>query len=409
MRFDLLVCLAFLFGSVAASPREVVRLNEEGLAFLDQRNAVPARERFSAALRIQPDSIVLRRNLAAALAAVSDDLRRTHEPTKLGEAVRLLDRAVELHPQRLRYRVLRGRARYEAASGVDRLFAREDFMFVLERDPDHLDALYNLGQIAYSERRLEEAVRLWRHAQDLRPEDGQIRVRLERAAREYEVEQRYDELRAPKFLVRFGKQIPRSLAESVLTVCETAAGELHSRFQYWPDRQTVVTLYTPTEFRSATRLHGWVAGLSDGTIRLTVRAGAGMATLRPTIYHEYTHHIVRALAPKTPAWLHEGLAQISEQRNESLARARLRAAGSLTERELSSNILRQRDPRIVSRFYDLALSFTHFLRGIGGDRGIQDLLRNLGGGKDQHEALRVVYGAPRAELFERWLDTLRAG
>ena len=394
---------------VAAAPSEAYRLNEEGIGLLEERHPVAAVVLFREALKARSNSVVLKRNLAAALVGMAEARRRDSDPRDLASVVALLDRAIELHPERLHYRVLRGRARYESAGGVDRIFAREDFAHVLQRDPDHLDALFNLGQIAYAERRLDEAVRLWKHALDLRPEDGQIRARLEKAEREFAVEAAYEELRAPKFVVRYGKAIPRTLAESVLTICETAAGELHSRYQHWPERQTVVTLYSPSEFRSATRLHGWVAGLSDGTIRLTVRRGANASTLRPTIYHEYTHHLIRSIAPRTPPWLHEGLAQFSEQRNEALARARLRASGRLDERELSAHVLRLSDPRLVSRFYDLALAFTHFLHQEGGDRGIQELLRALGQGINEHQAIRRVYGASRSDLFARWLDTLRAG
>ena len=56
-------------------------------------------------------------------------------------------------------------------------------LFVLDRDPDLLDALVNLGQIAYLDRRLEEAVALWRRALRLRPKDRDVQGRLEKAER----------------------------------------------------------------------------------------------------------------------------------------------------------------------------------------------------------------------------------
>ncbi|MHC4224639.1 MAG: tetratricopeptide repeat protein, partial [Planctomycetota bacterium] len=377
-----LVLLAGLFSLCRAAPGEPAQLNEEGIALLQGRRVAEAAANFERALASRPGDAVLERNLAAALAARAEELRRANEPV---EAVELLDRAVRLHAERLRYRLLRGRARYQAGRSADRFFAREDFEFVLERDPDHLAALVNLGQLSYMERRLEEAVKLWRHALELRPSDADIRARLDRAERELAVERSYEELRSAKFVVRFGPSIPRTVAETVLTLCETAYDELCARFQHWPDNATVVSLYTPAEFRSATRLHAWVAGLSDGTLRLTVRADSGRTALRSMVYHEYAHHLIRGIASRVPAWLHEGLAQIAEGRSVAAAEARLRKAGALDPEDLSERILAQSDPRRVARFYDMALSFTEYLRQQGGgDRGIHDLLRGLDEGTGEH-------------------------
>ncbi|MHC4932229.1 MAG: tetratricopeptide repeat protein [Planctomycetota bacterium] len=398
----LLICLPIV---CVAAPGEPSRLNEEGIALLQGRRTAEAAEKFETALASRPGDVNLKRNLAAALAARADERRRAKEPA---EAVELLDRSVRLHPERLRYRLLRGRARYQAGRSADRFFAREDFRFVLERDPDHLAALVNLGQLSYMERRLEEAVELWRHALELRPSDSDIRARLDRAERELAVERSYDELRAAKFLVRFGPSIPRTVAETVLTLCETAYDELCARFQHWPDRVTVVSLYSPAEFRSATRLHAWVAGLSDGTLRLTVRADSSRTALRAMVYHEYAHHLIRGIASRVPAWLHEGLAQMAEGRSVAAAEARLRKAGALEPDDLSERILAQSDPRRVTRFYDMALSFTEYLRQQGGgDRGIHDLLRGLNDGVGEQRAIKGAFGLSRDELFSRWRMQLR--
>lgn len=389
----------------APNPEAVEARNEEGLAALAAGRAMEAVEHFQKALDGLSDNRTLKRNLAAALAALADQRREERRPA---EAVDLLDRAVTLHPERLRYRLLRGRARYEAGRSNDRLFARDDFAYVLAHDPDNLDALVNLGQLSYLERRLQEAVELWSRASALRPDDAELRARLARAARELDVEGSYAELAGAHFLVRHGAAVPRAVAASVLGQCETAHGDLCARFQHWPDTRTVVTLYTPAEFSSATRLHAWVAGLSDGTIRLTVRPEADTAELGTTIRHEYAHHLIRAIAARVPPWLHEGLAQIAEGRSPGAADARLRSfpVEDLAA-DLSGQVLGQGDARLVSRFYDAALSFTSHLEQKGGMRGILDLLRRLGEGEAEDSALHAVYGRGWGALVAGWYDRLR--
>lgn len=386
-------------GPVRADPPEIVVIrNERGIAHLLGGRPEEAVRAFERAQRALPDNRILKRNLAAALAALAEERRRASRPL---DAIDLLKRAVDLHPERLRYRVLLGRARFEGGRDVDRLLAAEDFLWVLERDPDHLDALVNLGQIRYLERSLADAEEVWRSALKLRPSDTDVRARLAKAERERKVEEAYESLSATAFRVRYAPAIPVERAAAVLRLCEEAYGDLTKRFETYPGL-IVVTLYPPAEFRSATRMYGWVAGLSDGTIRITVSPNTSNASLRATIYHELTHHLIRSHAPGVPVWLHEGLAQIAEGKSVPHALARLRRAGPLEVAELSAEVVRLRDPRQVSRFYDLAVSFTHYLLELQGYPGFLRVFVALREGKSELEALRTVYGSPRAELFRQW-------
>ena len=190
-------------------------------------------------------------------------------------------------------------------------------------------------------------------------------------------------------------------------MCEQAWTEICERIGHYPERQLVVTLYPPDEFRETTGLHGWVAGVSDGSIRLTVSKRTTDGALRATLSHELTHHVVRDFAARTPVWLHEGLAQLFEGRDPERASARLRRLKRIDERELDRSILTERDPDRVARFYDLTLAFTQFLEDRSGDRGIQDVLRSLRDGTRIDQAIEKAYGATRSELFAAWLQQLR--
>ena len=401
-RMRRVAALALAAWTASAEPPSAALRNEEGLAGLDAGRPAEAILAFDEALSLRPDAAVIGRNLAAALAGRAEELLRERRPA---DALPLLERALRLRPGRLSYRVLLGRARFEAGDDLLRAAAREDFASVLAKDPDHLDALVHLGQIAYLVRDLEEAVDLWRRALALSPGDADIAARLAKAEREAEVERSFGEIGGTWFLVRYSPSIPLDRAQEALVLCEEARGRLSAVYGSYPPR-IVVTLYTPGEFLSATDLHGWVSGLSDGTIRLTVGKDTGPLALKATICHELTHHIVREVAPRTPVWLHEGLAQIEEGRSVARAEERLRRAGVLEGNLLSAEILLQNDPRKVALFYDAALAFTRFLDD--GQRGaIPRLLRGLGAGKEEATAFREAFGDTRETLFERWRKSLK--
>jgi hypothetical protein len=331
---------------------------------------------------------------------------------------RLPPPATRLHPERIRYRALLGHARLEGGDDLLRAAARADLSLVLDRDPGHLEALESLAEISYLDRELETAVGLLRRALALLPDGpgddalsfaarvrrARIAQRLEKAERELTVERSFAEIPGPLFLVRYSPDIAPEQAQKVLLLCEEARGRLAALYGTYPPRITV-TLYTPAEFRSATALHGWVAGVSDGTIRLSLGGRDDPKSLSATIRHEMTHHVVRALAPSAPVWLHEGLAQIEEGRSAEEAAARLRGAGDLRDPLLSAAILREHDPRRVALFYDAALAFTRYLDD--GQRGaVQRFLRELGAGKDEATAFREVFGDTREKIFERWTASL---
>jgi hypothetical protein len=389
---------AWLSGREAVADADpAVRLNEEGIAHLRADRSEEAVRAFEAALAARPGAAAVEHNLALALAESA--ARRP------GDAIALLERAVRLHPSRLRYRVLLGCARFEGGDDLQRAAARDDFAFVLERDPDHFEALVRLGRIRYLERDLEEAARLWRHALALRPGDAEVAAWLARAVRERDVESSFAELPATHFLVRHSAEIPVERAQEVLVLCEEARGRLSALYGSYPPR-IVVTLYTPEEFQSATDTHGWVAGLSDGTIRLTVRRQTETRALGATIAHELTHHILREIAPRTPVWLHEGLAQLEEGKDAREAEARLRGVPAVPESILSAAVLGQRDPRKAALFYDVALAFTSFLRE-GQREAIPRLLRELKAGKEEADAFREAFGETREAAFDRWRASAR--
>lgn len=391
--------LLLLAGADPDASAEAARANASGLRALAAGRAEEALLAFREAMRLEPGDPRPRRNAAAASARLAETER---QEGRNDPAIDRWDEAVRLHPERIAYRVGRAAARLQRGRDADPLHARDDLEWALRRDPDHFEALSRLGGLDYAERRLEEAIRRWRRALELAPEDEPLRRRLSEAEREWEVERSYEELRSRFFVVRHGPSIPRDVAGEAMRFCEEAFGELGARFGAHPGQPTVVLLYPPREFRQATGAHAWVAGLSDGTIRVAVPQGGGaLRALRAILYHEYAHHLVRSLAPRAPRWLHEGLAQGAAGDALDAAESRLRESPP-EPAVLAGDLVRSADGDGVRRFYDAALSFTEFLRREAGDPGIQAFLRALREGRSEDEALQLVYGEPLERLHARW-------
>jgi hypothetical protein len=244
----------------------------------------------------------------------------------------------------------------------------------------------------------------------LRPQDGGVAARLREMRRERDVEAKYESLESSVFHVRYAPALRRDRAESVLRICEAAWGDLTTRFGHFPEGRVAVTLYPPADFQAATNLHGWVAGVSDGTIRMSIRTSTREAELRATLRHELTHHVLRSLSSNIPVWLHEGLAQLAEGSSGARATRRFRGqqsgdSGPLNK-DLDVRILSERDSRRVARYYALALAFTHYLTERHGDPGMQKLLRELRGGHSENDAIRAAFGSSRSELFAGWRATI---
>jgi hypothetical protein len=111
--------------------------------------------------------------------------------------------------------------------------------------------------------------------------------------------------------------------------------------------------------------------------------------------HELTHAVVHSKTRgNCPRWLHEGLAQISE--DKTLLRS---------EREKIAGRLASGDPAAWDSpgfSYPMALSLTRYLEGRQGFDAMVYLLQLLGDGKELDDALVAVYGQDYAELCRDW-------
>jgi tetratricopeptide (TPR) repeat protein len=185
-------------------------------------------------------------------------------------------------------------------------------------DPNSSDAYQWLGELCYRKDDLEGAIRHWEKAVELNPSDGNLRARLERIRREHRTEKDFNRDVTSHFLVKFEGREKIEAGKIVLRILEDAYGEVGRALAFYPDHEIQVILYSGQQFQEVTEAPGWSGGIFDGKIRIPV-GGIENETpgLRKLLYHEYTHAVVRAISPRCPTWLNEGLAQHLEGREVS--------------------------------------------------------------------------------------------
>jgi tetratricopeptide (TPR) repeat protein len=203
----------------------------------------------------------------------------------------------------------------------DRLAERE-LTRAVEINPKEATAYQVLGELQYRKDDLEAAASAWEKAVELDPSNADLRARLERIRREHKTEKDFNRDVTSHFLIKYEGREKIEAGKIVLRVLEDAYGEVGRALQYYPSNEIQVILYSSQQFQEVTDAPGWSGGIYDGKIRIPI-GGIEQETpgLRRLLYHEYTHAVVRAITPRCPTWLNEGLAQYFEGR-EADARQR---------------------------------------------------------------------------------------
>ncbi len=199
----------------------------------------------------------------------------------------------------------------------DRLSQRE-LERAAELNPRDPVAYQILGELSYRKDDLETAASFWQKALDLDPSNGAVKARLDRIQREHRTEKDFNQDVTSHFLIKYEGREKIETGRIVLKVLEDAYSEIGRALSFYPDQEIQVILYSNRQFQEVTDAPGWSGGIYDGKIRIPI-AGIEQETpgLRRLLYHEYTHVVVRSIAPRVPAWLNEGLAQHFEGREMS--------------------------------------------------------------------------------------------
>jgi tetratricopeptide (TPR) repeat protein len=262
--------------------------------------------------------------------------------------------------------------------------ARDAFERALALDPRLSQARALLGQIQYRMGDRPGAMRTYETLLELTPDDRDARATLERWQRETELHDRMQQAIGSHFTVSFEGPAEADLADGALESLDRAYWRIGPLLGVYPIVPIPVVLYTTEQFGDITRSPSWAAGAYDGTIRVPMRGALGKkGELDRVLAHEFTHALVRTLAPRgVPAWLNEGLATALESGDLAWAETRMaHVDGSVPLRALQSGFGRFTGEQAQVAYAASALAARRLLDDAGGP-AITNLLRDLGEGVD---------------------------
>ncbi len=156
---------------------------------------------------------------------------------------------------------------------------------------------------------------------------------------------------------------------------------------------------------------GWSAGVYDGKIRIPV-GGIEQETpgLRKILYHEYTHAVVRAITPRCPSWLNEGLAQYFEGRDiDSRQRAalkRITQEGKLPPLSKMEGSFTGLGADQAAFTYLVSLSAVRYMIDSFGLYRVKYVLEELAAGADVNKALTTGLALSSDEFERGWKRAL---
>ena len=209
----------------------------------------------------------------------------------------------------------------------------------LDLDPRLTPASILLGQIAYADGHVSDAITIYEKALTHAPNDPHLTAKLKAWRADADASTGFTERRFDRFRVMFQGHADNVLAARATEILESAFWRIGKALGTYPSEPVVVMLYTKQQFRDVTQAPTWAGGLYDGRIRVP---GAG-AVQSPQLFervlvHELAHAMIARIAPRgVPAWLHEGLAQHFEGDDAAAAGRRVQKIGVIPLRYLEGS------------------------------------------------------------------------
>jgi len=285
--------------------------------------------------------------------------------------------------------------------------ARAALERALQLNPTLALARELLGLVLYRTGQLDAAVTAYETLVAAVPGRPDIADRLARWRREAELRDRMTMTVGSGFTLSFEGPPDAEIATRAMAALERAAMRIGPVLSVYPLTPIPVVLYSSEEFRDITRAPDWAGGAFDGIIRVPVRdALASDAELDRVLAHEFTHALIRSLAPRgVPTWLDEGLATALEREGASEPGDGAPRTSGMPLSELDGSFARF-DADRATVAYATSMRAARRLLDEAGGFAVANLLRDLGAGLAFQPAFAHRIQRSLAE-FESSLGTVR--
>ena len=280
--------------------------------------------------------------------------------------------------------------------------ARRYLLDALKYQPTLTDASLLLGEILYRATDLPGAIYTYEQALAHAPGHTVLVAKLAAWRKEAALHDRFARKLGDHFTVLFEGPAEAALAARAVEILEAAYWRVGAALYTYPPEIIPVILYTREQFRDVTQSPDWAGGAFDGRIRVPVRGALqNLAAFERVLTHEYTHAVVRSLAPRgVPQWLNEGLAMYFEGGDLSAHLAHVRNAERphpLTTLERSFATM---DGNAAALAYAQSAAAVKRLMDEAGPPAIVGILTDLGRGLPFAEAFQRHANMPYAD-FQR--------
>ena len=209
------------------------------------------------------------------------------------------------------------------------------------------------------------------------------------------------------FTVSFEGPQQADLAARALEALDRAYWRVGDTLNSYPADPVPVVLYTTEEFRDITRAPGWAAGAYDGTIRIPMRGALGQQQeLDRVLAHEFTHALIRSLAPRNvPTWLNEGIAAALERDTLTWATDRVKASGGPAPLSALTRSFGAFSGAQAELAYATSALAARALLDANGGVAMSNLLRDLGHGENFASAFEHRMNEPLDRFSDRFRST----
>lgn len=411
VRFKHVLLLVLLAGGAFAS--KPAELNSQGVAYYNEGKFGEAAAAFEAAIALSPDNQVVKRNLSNVYQAQAGELAKRAE---FGSAIKLLGKAIAINPAEVSPLIQLGHCYLRLDMIPEAIYQLEK---AIQIAPYNVQAHELLGEAYYRDNDLTNARVHWSWVLEQRPNRKDLKERFDKAEREEVVELGFRPAGSLHFQISSTPEVAGHMLQKVLSILEQAYAEIGRNVGgVYPPGPIQVIVYNADSFAEATQVRQNVGALYDGKIRIPLVDAAGLVSndqeLRQTLYHEYTHVVVRYIAHNNVAWwMNEGLA---ETFSRPLTGSRLQTLQKAVENSelfpyasMEDSLLKTLDSEGLWLAYTQSHATLLYLWQRFGQIKLVELLDALATGTKTQQALMQVYNRNYDVLYAEVAVFIRNG